>query len=83
MYEVLRAWRRQVAREHDVPAYTVFHDSTLYEIARRLPRSLEALAAISGIGSARLQRYGEVLLALIGEDAAACAASSEASRTLV
>ncbi|MGH8205335.1 MAG: DNA helicase RecQ, partial [Steroidobacteraceae bacterium] len=39
IYQALRAWRLQIAREHNVPAYTVFHDSTLQEIARRLPRS--------------------------------------------
>ena len=65
VYQALRAWRLQVAREHDVPAYTVFHDATLQEIARRLPRSREALRGISGVGEAKLSRYGAALLALV------------------
>ncbi|HWG77874.1 MAG TPA: DNA helicase RecQ [Steroidobacteraceae bacterium] len=67
LYEALRAWRLSVAREHGVPAYTVFHDSTLQEIARSMPRSPEALRGISGIGAAKLQRYGEALLTLVAE----------------
>jgi ATP-dependent DNA helicase RecQ len=65
LYEALRAWRLSVAREHGVPAYTVFHDSTLQALASSMPRSLEDLHGISGIGAAKLQRYGEALLALV------------------
>jgi ATP-dependent DNA helicase RecQ len=71
LYESLRAWRLSVAREHGVPAYTVFHDSTLQEIARSTPRSLAELRGISGIGAAKLQRYGEALLALVIQAGAA------------
>jgi ATP-dependent DNA helicase RecQ len=67
LYETLRAWRLAVAREHGVPAYTVFHDSTLQQIASSTPRSLEELRDISGIGAAKLQRYGAALLALVTE----------------
>ncbi|HTT06845.1 MAG TPA: RQC domain-containing protein, partial [Steroidobacteraceae bacterium] len=67
LYEALRAWRLTVAREHGVPAYTVFHDSTLQEIARARPHSLEELRGIIGIGAAKLQRYGTALLALVTE----------------
>jgi ATP-dependent DNA helicase RecQ len=67
LYEALRAWRLSVAREHGVPAYTVFHDSTLQEIARAMPRSLEELRSIIGIGAAKLERYGATLLALVTE----------------
>jgi len=68
VYQALRAWRLQVAREHNVPAYTVFHDATLQEIARRLPRSSEALRGIHGVGQAKLARYGAALLALVRAD---------------
>jgi ATP-dependent DNA helicase RecQ len=50
-----------------VPAYLVFHDSTLAEIAGRRPRSLAELAAVAGVGPAKLQRYGEELLAALPE----------------
>jgi ATP-dependent DNA helicase RecQ len=65
VFEALRAWRREVSREHGVPAYTVFHDSTLRELARALPRSLEELRSISGIGATKLERYGAALLQII------------------
>jgi superfamily II DNA helicase RecQ len=65
VFEALREWRRDVAREHGVPAYTVFHDSTLQEVATVLPRSLEQLRAISGIGATKLDRYGATLLELV------------------
>ncbi|MGH8209744.1 MAG: RQC domain-containing protein, partial [Steroidobacteraceae bacterium] len=62
VYEALRTWRREVSKEHGVPAYTVFHDSTLRELARVRPRSLDELRSISGIGATKLDRYGEALL---------------------
>jgi len=65
LFEALRAWRLQVAREHGVPAYTVFHDSTLEEIARRRPGSTEELRAVSGVGAVKLERYGAALLDVI------------------
>jgi ATP-dependent DNA helicase RecQ len=65
LFQALRNWRLEVAREHGVPAYTVFHDSTLHEIARILPRSRDELRTISGIGAAKLERYGEALLELV------------------
>jgi ATP-dependent DNA helicase RecQ len=55
----------QVAREHGVPAYTVFHDATLEEIARRRPGSAEELRAVSGVGAVKLERYGAALLDVI------------------
>jgi ATP-dependent DNA helicase RecQ len=66
IYEALRAWRREVSREHGVPAYTVFHDSTLRELARVRPKSLSELRSISGIGATKLERYGEALLETLG-----------------
>lgn len=65
LYEALREWRRMTAREHNVPAYTVFHDATLVEIARQLPRSAVQLRGIAGVGEAKLGRYGAVLLELV------------------
>jgi ATP-dependent DNA helicase RecQ len=65
LFEALRDWRRQVAREHGVPAYTVFHDSTLEEIARRRPGSTEELRAVSGVGAVKLERYGVAVLGVV------------------
>jgi ATP-dependent DNA helicase RecQ len=62
VFEALRGWRLDVAKEHGVPAYTIFHDSTLHELAGRLPRSLDELRSISGIGATKLERYGTALL---------------------
>jgi ATP-dependent DNA helicase RecQ len=65
VFEALRAWRREVAKEHGVPAYTVFHDSTLRELSGILPRSLQALRGISGIGAKKIERYGAALLSVM------------------
>jgi ATP-dependent DNA helicase RecQ len=66
IYEALRAWRREVSKQHGVPAYTVFHDSTLRELARVRPQTLGELRSISGIGATKLERYGEALLETLG-----------------
>jgi ATP-dependent DNA helicase RecQ len=58
----LKAWRAEVAREHNLPAYVIFHDATLAEIARRSPQTLDDLQGISGIGEKKLQAYGEAVL---------------------
>jgi ATP-dependent DNA helicase RecQ len=65
LFQALRDWRRQVAREHGVPAYTVFHDSTLEEIARRRPGSAAQLRAVSGVGAVKLERYGTAVLDVV------------------
>jgi ATP-dependent DNA helicase RecQ len=70
VFLALREWRKGVAKEHGVPAYTVFHDATLQEIARLLPSSLDGLRGISGIGTKKLERYGEPLLTVIRNRAA-------------
>jgi ATP-dependent DNA helicase RecQ len=67
VYEALRSWRREVSKQHGVPAYTVFHDSTLRELARVRPQSLDELREISGIGATKLERYGEALLQTLGQ----------------
>ncbi len=69
VFHVLREWRKGVAKEHGVPAYTVFHDATLQQIARVLPSSLESLRGISGVGATKLERYGEPILKLIRDHA--------------
>lgn len=61
-FEDLRAWRAEVARSHGVPAYVIFHDATLREVALNCPQSLEDLGGISGVGVRKLEAYGEDLL---------------------
>ena len=68
LFQALREWRREVAREHGVPAYTVFHDSTLEEIARRRPASTEELRAVTGVGAVKLERYGTAVLDVVQGD---------------
>jgi ATP-dependent DNA helicase RecQ len=65
VFERLRDWRAQVARAHGVPAYVVFHDSTLRAIAQARPASPEALRAIPGLGERKLANYGAELLAIV------------------
>ena len=65
LFEQLKAWRGAEARAQGVPAYVILHDSTLAEIARQRPRDLVSLAAVSGIGRIKLERYGPALLARV------------------
>ena len=62
----LKAWRGEVAREHSLPAYVIFHDATLAAIAARAPQALADLEGISGIGATKLERYGEEVLRVSG-----------------
>ena len=62
LFETLRDWRRERAREQGVPPYVIFHDSTLREVAARKPVSLSELSEIEGIGNTKLERHGESLL---------------------
>ena len=55
----LKAWRAEVAKEHNLPAYVIFHDATLAAIAERAPQSLQELDGISGLGVKKLEAYGE------------------------
>jgi ATP-dependent DNA helicase RecQ len=61
-FAALKAWRGEVAKEHNLPAYVIFHDATLAAIAERAPASLEDLQGISGIGSKKLEAYGSDVL---------------------
>ena len=65
LFEKLRAWRAEAAREQAVPAYVIFHDATLRQIAERSPSSLGELATISGVGEAKLARYGKQILGVV------------------
>ena len=61
----LKAWRLKRAKSDEVPAYVVFHDSTLQAIADKKPRDLDGLAGVPGIGPAKLEKYGEEILAVL------------------
>ena len=61
-FERLRAWRAAAAKEQGVPAYVIFHDATLREVAMTSPSSLAELSKVSGIGETKLARYGQQLL---------------------
>ncbi|MDY7577643.1 DNA helicase RecQ [Herbaspirillum sp. RTI4] len=65
LFEKLRWWRMETARAHNVPAYVIFNDATLREIARSQPLSLTQLHGISGVGDKKLETYGDALVALI------------------
>jgi ATP-dependent DNA helicase RecQ len=65
LFEALRTWRGGVARERGMPAYVVFHDSTLRSIALAAPTELAQLEVISGIGQAKLASYGEQVLEVV------------------
>ncbi len=65
LFEALRRWRSDTARELGVPAYVILHDRSLRELAELRPSSRDTLATVSGIGAAKIERYGDALLALI------------------
>ena len=67
LYESLRSWRADQARKKGIPAYTILHDKTLKALASIQPDSEEKLLQISGIGKAKLEKYGEEILELIRE----------------
>ena len=62
VFEALRAWRAIEAKEQGVPAYVIFHDATLREIATLRPTSLEQLGTVTGVGETKLAKYGQGLL---------------------
>ena len=64
-YLALKAWRAEVAKEHNLPAYVIFHDATLAAIAQNAPQSLEDLQGISGLGVKKLEAYGQQVLRLL------------------
>ncbi|MFG2294408.1 DNA helicase RecQ [Streptomyces sp. NPDC048603] len=71
VFEALRAWRAATAKEQGVPAYVVFHDATLREIATLLPTTAAELGTIGGVGEAKLAKYAEGVLETLAESGAA------------
>ena len=67
IFEKLRWWRVEKAREHNVPAYIIFHDATMREIAKAKPDTLDALRGVSGVGEKKLQTYGDEIVELVKE----------------
>ena len=67
LFDRLRAWRFATAKERNVPAYVVFQDATLREIAIKRPRTLSELAAISGVGDRKLEHYGAAILEMVAQ----------------
>ena len=65
-YINLKSWRAEVAKEHNLPAYVIFHDATLAHIASINPQNLDDLRGISGIGVKKLEAYGEAVLQVCG-----------------
>ena len=65
LYEKLKAWRLDAAREENVPAFVILHDSVLREIARSRPQDKAALSTISGIGESKLARFGEAVVEIV------------------
>jgi len=65
LYESLKRWRLETAKAEEKPAYVIFHNSTLAEIVRRSPRTKEELATVPGVGPAKLERYGDAVLAAL------------------
>jgi ATP-dependent DNA helicase RecQ len=66
-FSALKAWRAEVAKAHNLPAYIVFHDTTLAEMAREQPATLDELAGISGVGSRKLEAYGAEILRVLAD----------------
>ena len=67
IFDKLRWWRVETARKHNVPAYVIFHDTTMREIAKAQPSSLSDLRGVSGVGEKKLETYGVEIVELIAE----------------
>ena len=66
VFDKLRAWRAAAAKEQGMPAYVIFHDATLREIATRMPSTLAELSTVTGVGETKLARYGQQILDTLG-----------------
>jgi len=66
-WDHLRACRKGLADQQGVPPYVIFHDTTLFEMMERRPRTIDELAEVSGVGAAKLEKYGETFLKAIAE----------------
>jgi ATP-dependent DNA helicase RecQ len=67
LFQTLRAWRLEKAREQELAPFIIFHDSHLRAIAARKPRTPEALLRVKGVGPKRLERYGSAVINLVRE----------------
>ena len=65
--EALRVWRRDEARRRDAPAFTILHDRTIAALASARPSSLASLVAVHGIGPAKVEAFGTMILQVIAE----------------
>jgi superfamily II DNA helicase RecQ len=63
----LKLWRARAAKAANVPAYVIFHDTTLAAVAELRPATKDALLAVPGLGPVKAERYGEALLAVVAE----------------
>ncbi|MFI9026541.1 DNA helicase RecQ [Streptomyces sp. NPDC053560] len=75
VFEALRAWRGQTAKEQGVPAYVIFHDATLREIATARPSTVAELGTVNGVGENKLAKYGEAILEVLADGPSATGAS--------
>ncbi|MEM7258361.1 MAG: RecQ family ATP-dependent DNA helicase, partial [Pseudomonadota bacterium] len=86
LWNRLREVRRDIAQQQNIPAYVIFHDATLMEMMEKRPTSMAAMAAISGVGAAKLDKYGETFLSALREpemnDRAETVTSVDGSRLL-
>jgi superfamily II DNA helicase RecQ len=80
LVEALRRWRKDKARAGDVPAYVIFNDATLMEIASDRPRSRNDLLEVAGMGPVKVERFGDELLALVSEHPKGATTSSNVTR---
>jgi superfamily II DNA helicase RecQ len=80
LFERLRAWRLAKARADNVPPFVIFSDETLRGIAALKPQTPQALLAIRGIGSAKVEKYGAEVLAIVAD---AGTPSEDSARTTV
>jgi len=67
VFERLRAWRAAAAKEQGVPAYVIFHDATMRQIAAQSPSTLTELSTVNGVGDAKLVKYGQQVLDLLAD----------------
>ena len=67
LWETLKAKRTELAREQGVPPYVIFHDSTLHEMVQSTPTTLDQFSRITGVGQAKLERYGECFIKVMLE----------------
>ena len=79
LFEALRECRKQLAEEHNLPAYVIFHDATLQQMAEQRPRNEVELLNITGVGAAKLERYGTEFLDVIRTHNEASEAGNEYS----